>query len=76
MLRHIDSRIGWRINIFQKKMSKCRVTNGIRSQADLFSRIREIVEQGLGQLFITILGTFGRSHVFNEPDLEQYLFDI
>ena len=38
---------------------------------NLFSRLREIVEQGLGHLFIAS----SSSHFFSKKDLGQYLFN-
>ena len=42
---------------------------------NLFSRIRWIVEQGLGYLFLPQLW-FSTSRFLNQTDLEQYLFNL
>ena len=51
------------------KVSKRRVTNGTKSNGlNLFLRIREIIEQGLGHLFC-----LSTSHFFNKIDFDDYL---
>ena len=45
----------------------------VRSQTNkiVFSQIKEIVEKGLGHLFVAL----NSSHFFNNTDFEQYLFN-
>ena len=43
-----------------------------KNRSDLFSRIRVILEQGSGHLFVTS----SSSHLFNNTNLEQYLSKI
>ena len=55
------------------KSAKCRVANGTESNGlNRTSRIRGIVEKGLGHLFITS----NSSHFFNKTDFEQCLFNL
>ena len=50
---------------------KCRVSNGMESHGlNLFLRMRENVEQGLGHLFITT----SDSHFFSKTNLKQHIF--